>query len=133
MKLAFNHELRDVDILYFCTEAFMNFPDYAENFQCIDWDDEYESGIFVFEDLNDFDKDGKVKTFKVDIKDVAKKGFPAFFKRIAEKELHLEGFNLDTLMGIRTERGMDNALGSLDAVGLDALLQCTIFGEVIYG
>lgn len=117
-------EFRDSDVLNFCKESFENFPEASFCLSCIEW--KYKKGIYKF-----LDEDGK--TYIVSIKDVAEKGFPIFFKLLAEKKIGFCGFNLGDLMGIGTADGLNEALCNADAIVVDALLQCTIFGDVIYG
>jgi len=100
----------------FLRDTFDNFPEYAcYTFRCRSYD--YENFKFKFVNVED---EGPAVT--VDLA-AARKGF-AKFKAL------VEGGKLD---GLGLPAGWMSDAGCMDAYATDALLQCCILGEVIYG
>lgn len=94
-----------------------NYPEASSGncLKCEDW--KYKQGIFEFYD----EEEGKKHTVKTI--DVANKGLPIFLSKILEGKY--PGF------GITPDNLLDG--GSYDGYAIDGVVQCVIFGEVIYG
>ena len=94
-----------------------NYPEASSGncLKCEGW--RYKKGIFKFYDEEE-DKDYTVTT-----QEVAEKGLPIFINRLLEGKG--KGF------GIAAEDALDPC--SYDAYSTDAVVQCVIFGDVIYG
>jgi len=121
-----NFEIPDEQIRDLAHDIMCNMPEYALNLRCVEWD--YTNGKYVFEELGEdeceFDEDGKPKRYTVTVDDIAKKGLKIFIERELQGIYRFCGFN-----------GLDELLdgGCYDADTVDAIVQLTIFGDMIYG
>ena len=103
-----------IDEVTLLKEVLENLPEYAESFQCTKWD--YKNCVFNLVDK----EDGKKYTLTLD---KAKAGLEKLVKEIL-------GGNFPGLNYLMTD--ITDA-GNWDAPALDALLQISVLGEVIYG
>ena len=88
-------------------DSFENFPECAECLRCTKWD--YKNFVFDF-----YDEDTD-KTHTVTLED-ARKGLREYIKQV--------------LLGKTSLEGNPN---NWDAWNYDAIMQCSIFGDIIYG
>ncbi|MEM0135983.1 MAG: hypothetical protein QXU18_12295 [Thermoplasmatales archaeon] len=95
-----------------------NYPEYSSpSLDCVSW--RYKEMKFRFE--HEPDGSGSVTT-DVDM-DMLMKGLDIFLDMVKSGKYHNNGFN-----------AVDFAEGeNWDATDVDALVQCAIFGEIIYG
>lgn len=96
-------------------EVVQNFPEYSISMQCLSYN--YNDCIFTFRDY----EDGKAYT--VCIKEFLK-GYVILNKLWLNKKVFF--------CGINHPKDFDDPC-NWDADVVDALLQCSIFGEIIYG
>jgi len=99
----------------FVKELLENLPEYAISFDCERWD--YERCTFR---LRDLESTGAAYTLTLDM---AVKGFDKLCAEIESGKLHFEGLLADYKV--------DG--GQWDSLAVDALLQMSVLGEVIYG
>jgi hypothetical protein len=103
-----------IDEVALLNDLLQNLPEYAESFYCTKFD--YKKHIYKLEDR----EDGKQYTLTLDM---AKAGLEKLYKEIAAGKLPGLGLDLTNFA--------DG--GYWDAPMIDALLQMSVFGEVIYG
>ncbi len=94
-----------------------NMPEYNVSMYCQMWD--YKECRFKFQDL-----DGDCKFYDIGLEELSK-GYTIMRKKIKGGKLHLDGITL------QDDSWFD--AGNWDALAVDALVQCAIFGDVIYG
>lgn len=92
-----------------------NYPEYSFCLKCIGW--KYSKGVFIFYD------DEEDKRHVVTTNQIAEKGLPKFIEMVLAGKC--KG------LGISAENVLD--AGQYDSIATDAVVQLTIFGEVIYG
>lgn len=111
MKILF--EDNEVEIIL--KDIFQNLPEYGVySFRCTKYD--YDN--FIYE-LYDGEED---KEYTIDL-EKAKKGFLLFASDLADKKIHFCGLGVMELLD-----------GSCyDAIALDAVIQYSLFGKLIYG
>lgn len=112
-----NHELLEL-----AKGIMQNYPEYSFCLQCIGW--KYEKGVYLFEDEEE-DEEGKPKRYTVTVEEIAARGLPLFIKGHLEGKYHFCGFE-GGLPALR-----DGC--SYDCPSVDAVVQLTIFGDIIYG
>ncbi len=107
------HKMKKEDII---KSAMENYPEagYANSLRCVNWN--YKKTEFVFVD------EETEEEYSVDLKKL-KKGFTILLKVVEEGKYFNNGIVPNFL-----SKGYD-----WDAQDYDALVQCAIFGEVIYG
>lgn len=112
----------------FVAELYENFPEASQgsSLRCIGWKyaEDYKTKVwdrdrfkFIFED-----EDGKKYTVRID---KAVKGLSILVHEVMAGKLNGLGFRADFLT--------EDAMGDWDGNCIDALAQCAVFGEVIYG
>lgn len=97
-------------------ELMENCPEYSMSLQCTDWD--YENCVFEF-----YDEEDDKATYVLDL-DKLVDGYKVFVNLIRQKKL---------FVGIDIKDINNFDAGNWDVEAVDALIQCAIFGEVIYG
>lgn len=96
-------------------DVVQNLPEYSVSLRCVDFD--YKHCRFDFED----DEDGKEYTLTYE---KFRKGLKIMLKLLATG--HLKGVASYVMPNFEDT-------GNWDGVAVDCLVQCAIFGEVIYG
>ena len=117
MKIKTVVEFDDVAIIKDVTQ---NLPEYGLNLKCVGW--KYDKCLFKFEDFEEALENGDPKAYTVTLP-MLKKGFKKLVQMIGAGRL--KGLNIN--LGNITDGG------EWDAECVDALVQCAIFGDVIYG
>ena len=96
-------------------EVMENMPEYSISLDCGMWD--YKGCKYRFQDFE------SCEVYHVDLEKLLK-GYTIMRQKIADGKLHC-GLTLDDATWFDG--------GSWDAGAVDALVQCAIFGDVIYG
>jgi hypothetical protein len=110
--------------------AMENFPECAMCLSCTSW--KYDKMIFKFEDAEDEDEEGNPKEYVVDLP-ALRRGIVAMLKYAEKCDKGSDiGRAVDSVLRDQFDPEGDS-LGEWDAIGFDALVQCAIFGEVLYG
>jgi hypothetical protein len=104
-----------IDTRTFIKEVVQNLPEYSQSLKCVSW--KYDECKFKFYD------DEESEFHEVDLEKLCK-GYDILKDLWKNKKLFFYGIN--------TEEEFEDA-GQWDAEIMDALIQCSIFGEVIYG
>lgn len=119
-------DIPDGEILQLAKDIMDNMPEYAMNLRCVGW--KYEKGVFLFEELGEdeeeLDGEGKPKRYTVTVEEIAAKGLKTFIERTLKGTYHFCG--LDGLQELLDA-------GCYDAPAVDAIVQLTIFEDIIYG
>jgi hypothetical protein len=119
-------EIPDGEILQLAKDIMDNMPEYSMNLRCVGW--KYEKGVFLFEELGEddeeLDDEGKPKRYTVTVEEIAAKGLKMFIERTLKGTYHFDGIH-----------GLQELLdaGCYDAPAVDAIVQLTIFEDIIYG
>jgi len=118
MAIKYTIEISDQETKELIMEVVLNLPEYSQSLKCHGWD--YKNCIFDFTDYEDGAE------YTLEYKDFVK-GFESLVKHLSEGRLK----------GLFSGQGFDkNVLldpGNWDAWDVDALVQESIFGEVVYG
>lgn len=115
--MKFEVEVEDAKIKTFLTELVENLPEYSISLACIGWD--YDECRFTFKDEEDDDN----ALHTICYEDI-ERGFKILVDGILQGK-HNIGI---TVVDILCFDGAD-----WDAEGVDCLIQCSIFGEIVYG
>ena len=100
-----------------------NCPECSSSLTCVGW--KYEECKYKFVD----DEDGQKYTIQYP---ELRKGFEVLMKLASEGKFHNEGWDVTPLLN-PTKENFDNWACNWDAGVVDALIQCAIFQDVIYG
>lgn len=127
MKLE--KEIPDEQIEALIREVMQNYPEVSSGMalQCSQWN--YDLCYFVFED----EEDGKEYTVELS---QLRHGFEILVKTalgmVPGERFCVEGWNPSDVFKTEPEL-WDDWMSDWDATVIDGLVQCAIFGEVIYG
>jgi hypothetical protein len=92
-----------------------NYPEASFCLKCTSW--KYSKGIFKFYD------EEEDKEYTVTTQQIAEKGLPLFINGLLNKTWYFDGMAAGDLLDA----------GSYDSGATDGVVQCVIFGDVIYG
>lgn len=103
----------------FIKEVMQNYPEYNEgnSLHCIKYD--YENCQYRFED------EGDNKVYNLNLYELR--------KGLNNMRKHVQNGRLNGLIGVVEDGKLNSDPSNWDALAVDALVQCAIFGEVIYG
>jgi len=122
--------LADQAIDEFVAEILNNLPECSMSLKCIKWD--YKNVCFEFIDPEDDEGGNDLKLTLAK----AREGFEVLMRLALEGKFYASGWDVGPLITYHQrkskERLMDWA-GDWDATVVDALVQCSLFGDVIYG
>lgn len=115
-------DIPEKQLIELANDIMENYPEYSFCLDCVGW--KYEKGVFVFEDQEEEEEDGTPKRYTVTTLEIAAKGLPLFIQGVVSGKYHFCGVE-----------SLDNALDPCcyDSPSLDAVVQLTIFGDIIYG
>jgi len=123
-------EIPEKQIEYLINEVMQNYPECSTPaFQCTGWD--YDNCEYTFVDY----EDGDNPRYRVDYAKL-REGFEKLIMialgREAGKRFYASGWDPSTVFNPSPEAWEDWAC-DWDAVVVDGLVQCAVFGEVVYG
>ena len=116
--------VKDAETLLY--EVLENLPEYAISFKCTGWhygpNTDESSILFTFLDYEDRTDSGNPKIYVLNL-EKAIEGLKKLIDAVAEGKIHLCGLDLLDM----------NDGGNWDADAVDALLQYSLLGELVYG
>lgn len=103
-------------------EVMQNCPECSSSLECVSW--HYATCTYTFFD------ECESKQYQIGYQDL-RKGFTKLIELTHEKKFRASGWDIDPIIA-PTQEAFDEWASRWDATVVDALIQCTLFDDIIY-